>query len=423
MEYLAQGGYTGVARNDILYDFLASPAGRTKERLPALSVLIGWSAAIDAEPSPHFHMAFVEELWRRNFTALFKGQPREPIMETLEHLLYGPSEDDVATGTGEDGSSFRNSASKDREFAAWARYKRGDLPKKQAQELRHKYGKAANAGPEVEGLLSLDAEFISRTPLKYQDAAAYFDAVVEAELTKIHRHNAFAASLYQGRPLGEGFIGSEKRLMLIQALQYVGNDTMNDAVSKDRYLDTFRCLADEVQEGQKDAETRICGQLHERFEDNRREKLAAQVEKRNALRTAQRILATADLDAFAGRCAVSCPTRGGDVFNCVVALLAAGRSDVPYFSEKVAAILTGKVGDDIVFSGGSSWIHCPTDTARQLQEAVGKEEFVRIELAMHGTWGHVYRESDIPNRHGHCNSQPNPTLTMNFSGFSFSVDS
>merc|ERR1712227_1099210 len=156
-------------------------------------------------------------------------------------------------------------------------------------------------------------------PLAYEDATEYFDALVEAELAKIQRHNCFVSSLYEGRPLGKGFSGREKRLMLIQALQFVGNDTMNDAVAKGGYLDTFSSLADE---------SLICGQLHERFEQSRREKLAACVEKRNALRTAQRIVCTEDLDAFAGRCAVSCPTRGGEAFHCLVALLAVGSQEV-----------------------------------------------------------------------------------------------
>merc|ERR1712060_488588 len=99
-------------------------------------------------------------------------------------------------------------------------------------------------------------------------------------------------------------------------------------------------------------------------ENTRREKLAACVEKRNALRTAQRILVTTDLDAFAGRCAVSCPTRGGEVFHCLVALLAVATKEVPLLFEKITAILTGKLGDNVVMSEGSSWVHCPTETVR-----------------------------------------------------------
>merc|ERR1719487_2908425 len=85
--------------------------------------------------------------------------------------------------------------------------------------------------------------------------------------------------------------------------------------------------------------------------------------------------------------------------------------------QKVSAILTGRLGDDAVIAEGSSWVHCPAETARQFAVAIGEEEFARIELAMHGTWGHVYRESDIPNRHGHCTSNPNADLTMSFTGF------
>lgn len=326
-------------------------------------------------------------------------------METLERLLYGPSDEESESGTEGDSRIARNSAAKDKEFALWARYKQGDLPKKQAEEVRRNY---AAVGPQVEGLLALDMEFTARNPLKYEDAEAHFDAIVTAELAKVQRNNGFSASLYEGRPLGEGFTGRQKRLMLIQALQFVGNDAMNSGVAKGLYLDTFGNLADE---------TMICGQLHERFENNRREKLAACVEKRNALLTAQRIVATTDLGAFAGRCAVSCPTRGGEAFNCLVALLVAGSKDIPLLREKVAAILTGKLENVIVISEGSSWVHCPSETARLLQDAVGDEEFARIELAMRGTWGHVYRESDIANRHGHCNTNPNSLLTVSFRGF------
>merc|ERR1712039_359661 len=107
-----------------------------------------------------------------------------------------------------------------------------------------------------------------------------------------------------------------------------------------------------------------------------------------------------------GRCLVSCPTRGGDVFNCMVALL--GSSRVPLLREKIEAVLTGKCDGHPTISDGSSWVHCPTETARQLQDAIGEEAFMQIELAMYGTWGHVYRQSDLPNRHGHCTSNPNP---------------
>merc|ERR1711920_768717 len=124
---------------------------------------------------------------------------------------------------------------------------------------------------------------------------------------------------------------------LIQALQFVGND-MQEGVKRGRYLNTLDCLAEDG------GVTRIGEELHEHFEQRRREKLSACIERRNALLTARRIIAAADLDAFAGRCAVSCPTRGGAVFNCLVALLGTGAAgsggdgngaEVPHICEKV----------------------------------------------------------------------------------------
>jgi len=421
LEYLASGGYTGVPRDDIFNEFIASPAGRTKEKLSSLGVVIGWAAALDREFSPRFQMAFVEELWRRNFTTLYKGQPREPIVEILEQLLYGPADAwGCESGETEDNDLARNKASKDKEFATWALYRRGDLCKKQMEAAKKAFGSRILV---VEGLISADAEYKPRQPLQHQDAPEFFDAIVEAELSKIRRANSFTAKLLDGRPLGDGFAPAERRLMLIQALQFVGNDVMNDAVKNGQYINTFDCFEGSGDTG-RDAAC-ICETLHERFEQNRREKLSACVERRNALITARRILATADLTAFAGRCDVSCPTRGGSVFENVVGLLTACSGDssmakaIPHFPEKVVAILTGKIDEHAVIAAGTSWVHCPAETARRLREAVGVDAFAKIELLMHGTWGHMYRESDLPNRHGHCNSNPNPCLTQTFHGFGF----
>ena len=68
-------------------------------------------------------------------------------------------------------------------------------------------------------------------------------------------------------------------------------------------------------------------------------------------------------------------------------------------------------------SNGECWVHCAVSTAERLERAVGRETFERIELLMHGTSGWVYRDSDLPNRHGYCNSQPNPALVTSFKGF------
>lgn len=114
----------------------------------------------------------------------------------------------------------------------------------------------------------------------------------------------------------------------------------------------------------------------------------------------------------------SAPTRGGGVYDAVVALLCDGTTYIPHLESKVRAILTGKLCVDgqnasapagygsviaashEVLANGTSWIHCPLDVALLLRGAVGEEAFMDIEVAMRGVSGWVYRESDIPNRHG-----------------------
>ena len=88
LKYLASGSYTGEKRGDILDDFIAAPAGRAKDRVPSLSVIIGWLAAkygLDS-PSPEFTMAFTEELWRRTLGWVYKGSP-DVAAELLEPRL------------------------------------------------------------------------------------------------------------------------------------------------------------------------------------------------------------------------------------------------------------------------------------------------------------------------------------------------
>lgn len=57
--------------------------------------------------------------------------------------------------------------------------------------------------------------------------------------------------------------------------------------------------------------------------------------------------------------------------------------------------------------------------AKRLCDVLGKEAFARIESQMNGVYGWTYRESDMPNRHGHCNSNPNLLLVKQFTGFKF----
>ena len=154
----------------------------------------------------------------------------------------------------------------------------------------------------------------------------------------------------------------------------------------------------------------ICAPLHATFEAHRHEKWAAQVMLQNARLTATSIVNAKSLLAFAGRCMIACATRGGRVFELMVEMLCDGRRHIPLRVGKLSAVLLGCLDDDkeqILF-GGQPWVHCAVGQAEHIHEQLGDALFKEIELKMHSSnVGWVYRESDIPNRHGHCNSNPN----------------
>ena len=69
-------------------------------------------------------------------------------------------------------------------------------------------------------------------------------------------------------------------------------------------------------------------------------------------------------------------------------------------------LLSGRFQDEPVFCRGNLWLP-QAETRQALILAVGHETYMDLEGALRSTTGlHVYRESDIPNRHGYCNSNP-----------------
>lgn len=208
--------------------------------------------------------------------------------------------------------------------------------------------------------------------------------------------------------------------MLVQALRFHGNSAANAGVASGAYRNTFDFTEDEKL-------AVLVKDLYDEFERRRQEKWAMVIRGRNEVLTARRIAATRDLHAFCGRLMNSCPTRGGPVFDALLSLLGTGivnNERIPLLFEKVRTIMTGRCRfsedvDEKVISNGESYVHAPSDLAKRLCDVIGKDLFAGIEAEMYGTFGWAYRVSDIPNRHGHCVSHPNPALVTTFKGFKF----
>ena len=165
---------------------------------------------------------------------------------------------------------------------------------------------------------------------------------------------------------------------------------------------------------------------HGEYEETRERSWDALMTKKINYIQAKKLAACTDIVSFAGRMMAFCPIRGGEVFFNLVAILTQGQvngKSIPLLEEKIRLIMTGKAkfSDNAesvaVMADGTSWVHCPANTAQQLKDVLSESQWSAIEISMHGVSGWAYRPSDIPNRHGYHVSHPNPSLVTSFSGF------
>ena len=426
MKYLGEGRYSGRIRGDLVEEFLEDPKNRTKESLNHLLVIVGWNhcKCIRELNTLKFDMAFVEEVWRRCFTAMFKGQPRNQAEEWLEQLLYfTPDEttdtnDDTNNESNSDATSGNTMKNEDKLFVQFCKAKLDQVSKAKAKEILTKYPK----GPSVD--VGNEATYCERNIVNYEDNAEGLDKLVDSILSRIASKNEFLKNLYDGAVTGCNIPGKVKWLMLIQALYYSSNSTMNTAVSNGNYKNTFDYCKDNV-ESEYTTEDYL-KHIHQKYETSRKNDWNSIISKKRDFLIAKKIALTNDIFAFVGRILKDCPTRGGDIFTNLIGILGTGEVNgkpIPKLTQKIKTIMTGKIqfaegGTSFsVMGGGESWIQCSDNTAGQLAATMTAEEWGDIESNMYGTWGWRYRESDIPNRHGHCNSNPNPSLTRFFNGF------
>eukprot|EP01104_Vermistella_antarctica_P014791 TRINITY_DN4715_c0_g3_i1.p1 TRINITY_DN4715_c0_g3~~TRINITY_DN4715_c0_g3_i1.p1 ORF type:complete len:1115 (+),score=263.30 TRINITY_DN4715_c0_g3_i1:437-3781(+) len=454
IKYLLGGNYTGVSRGDILEDFLAGPGGRIQDALPNLMIIIGWEHVIKtacgtttattntttndndtATQHRRFLMAFTEEFWRRAIARVFRHHTSGESVERTEMLatlILEPEVASVNTSTPatdvEETEAERvhcNKPLKEKQFGVWAKYKFKELSKKQMENVRRS---CPVAGPKVEddttnlAIDHSDATNTARPGAQYDDHPDHYNAAVDRLLHLIRDPIAHATGLYDGCVTGSSFTPRERWLMMIQALQYSSNAIARKAVQNDTYVNTHDAVDDLAA---------VVRETYSEYKRKKEEKGKEAVTAMVAWMTAKRIMKSKDPYAFAGRMMVSCPTRGGDVFNNCVKLLCNGVVDgvpIPNLVQKIRLFLTGRLrltttgehttkSDRPVLANGEAWIHCTAEVADDLREVVGRDAFATIEVSMHGHWGWVYRMSDLPNRHGYHNSRPNPSLASSFTGF------
>ncbi len=64
-------------------------------------------------------------------------------------------------------------------------------------------------------------------------------------------------------------------------------------------------------------------------------------------------------------------------------------------------MFSGRYKDAVAFCRGNKWLPSSLEVRTALMAAVGHEQYMALEVRLRGAVQlHVYRPSDIPNRHG-----------------------
>ncbi|UJR15056.1 hypothetical protein I4U23_002027 [Adineta vaga] len=385
--------------NDLLKKFLATPNGRSKAHIQNMMTLFGYIHALGIETIDEtLRYAIVEELYRRHFSYIYHGTSENVIADHLQDLLYGTNEDGENTSQDMDINNLsyvktKNDRTNDGHFAQYAR-----------------------------SVLKTNTKSV-KVPTE--------DLVIEFEIperpispmnTKIYSKMNELLSSFSRKPIQNVLdrlgiqmmdISNEHeclilRSMLVQCLRFHSNESINSAILNKTFFNA-----------QTDYQ-KILVVAHEEFDANRQKLTINKTEQIRALEIARRAVLTNDTGVFLGRMMVYAPTRGGKIFDTIISLLLdRSQKQIPLLATKITVIFTGRYKEHKdaekefdVLCNGLAWFP-DRSIINRVKEVLGEEQWDDLERVMRGrTCGHVYRLSDIPNRHGFHNSHPNPKLVV-----------
>ncbi|CAF1315590.1 unnamed protein product [Adineta steineri] len=384
--------------NDLLKKFMANPTGRSKAHIQNLMTLFGYMYASGIKTiDESFRYAIVEELYRRHFSYIYHGTSDNIITDHIQSLLYDiENNENNQTESNTNDLSYvktKNDKSIDGRFAVYAR---SVLKKNET-----------NPKIPTEDIV-IDFEIPERP--------------ISSMNNKIRTKMIELLSAFSTKPVQNVLdrlgirmldISNEQeclilRSMLVQCLRFYSNESINSAILNKTFFNAQTHYE------------QILTVAHEEFDSNRQKLTTNKTEQIRALELARRVVLTNDIGVFLGRMMVYAPTRGGKIFDTIISLLAdRSQKQVPLLAEKINIIFTGRYKEHRdaekefdVLSNGLAWF-ADRSIINRVKEALGEDQWDDLDRLMRGrTCGHVYRLSDIPNRHGFHNSHPNPNLVV-----------
>lgn len=187
------------------------------------------------------------------------------------------------------------------------------------------------------------------------------------------------------------------RLLMCQIILCHSNSKARAAVSSKQYID-FALTVDYKEELRK---------LDLLLIKMREEAIKDVMESVQNMRANYCMLHTPSVWAFIGYLMCTYKERGQGFSDLVSTIVDDNCQETyPLLSEKVRVMFLGKYNDHAVLAKGNVWIP-DAKLSKKFATVLGEEVWNDIEISVRSCVQlHVYRESDIPNRHGHCNSNP-----------------
>eukprot|EP00697_Spironema_sp_BW2_P000585 gnl/Spiro4/10799_TR5750_c0_g1_i1.p1 gnl/Spiro4/10799_TR5750_c0_g1~~gnl/Spiro4/10799_TR5750_c0_g1_i1.p1 ORF type:complete len:1379 (+),score=435.33 gnl/Spiro4/10799_TR5750_c0_g1_i1:72-4208(+) len=185
------------------------------------------------------------------------------------------------------------------------------------------------------------------------------------------------------------------RAMLCQAVMCHANRRACTAIEKGTYHDVCRPEYPE----------RVLQQLFEHIKQLIVSSFKGRVLKAKGEWANRQMLETPDLWAFVGWMMSAYSDRGAE-FKELVAMFQDPSLSIPLRVDKLRIMLTGQFNSHPVLALGNAWLPEAEHRAR-FSRAIGADAWLELEAQLRAcSTEHAYRASDIPNRHGHCNSNP-----------------
>lgn len=369
-------------QHDLCQTFVNHPEYRQSEYTQSLFTYLGWAIASENK-SVELQKRLTEEIFRKVCSLIYKSRNQETLFELAQRLVFPKVQEDSQSACIEDNNEM------DRQFDKAMKWYETHIDNPQTRALKAKE------------TVQLFKQSIS----------------VNGISTKIKRKRVLGSDevikLVQQHPM-------KQALDQVMLYHFKGTHCQELDLVKQTNLTVYGLLAakhDQIvklEPNPLDHGTLYLKPLKNEIDlrDAKSDKDLEQLEQTNLL---AKLALKGSLSRFLSICLSECPTRGGMFFQALFDQLNSKEEDFSNILTKLYYLLSGHYskGNRAYTYLSDGMAHNGTPREKLIvKNTLLPDEYQAFcdKMSALGTCGHVYRESDKPNRHGYHRSHPNPKL-------------